>query len=83
MEPHAYWFPWATDRNRLACSVAFLQQKRYSTEIGTILIRCGQDHAEWFRKLSGYVPLFKAGRIPGGRPGGDEILYYLRGKRNG
>ncbi len=82
LEPHAYWFPWATDRNQLACSVAFLQQKRYSTDIGTILIRCGHEHADWFRKLSAYVPLFRAGRIPGGRPNGDEMLFYLRGKRH-
>jgi hypothetical protein len=79
-EPHVEWFPWTTTRNRLRCTVAYLQSRRHAKWISAILIRCSDADASWFWRLREFVPIYRVGRIPWGRPGGGEVLFAIRGK---
>lgn len=80
--PHVEWFPWATPRNKLRCTVGFLQSMRYSNEIGSIKIFAHAEFAPWFKHLKRYLPIIWVGKITGGRPRADEHVFYVRGRRN-
>ena len=78
--PHALWFPWAQAKHKLRGTVAFLQHLRYSHEVGCIKISANASHRKWFTKLRRYVLVVPVGRIPAGRPDGDEYIFYTRGR---
>jgi len=80
LTPHVEWFPWATMRNQLRCSVAFFIKTRYSKDIGVCRVHVTEP--EFFKRLSKYVPLFYTGKIPSGRMDGDDYLFYIRGKKD-
>ena len=80
-EPHVDWFPWATTRNKLRCAVAYLYKQRCSRDVGVAVIHSEKQDLRWYKHLKQYVPLYFSGKIPAGRPDGDEYLFYLRGKR--
>ncbi len=81
LAPHVIWFPWASPRNILRCSVGFLQSMRYTHEVGCIKIFATASNAPWFKWLKRYVAISLAGRIPSGRPDGEEFIFYLRGRK--
>lgn len=82
--PHVEWFPWANPRNKLRCTVGFLQAMRYTHDVGCIKIFATAENAKWFKWLKRYTSIILAGRIPGGRASGEEYIFYLRGrKQNG
>jgi hypothetical protein len=81
--PHVEWFPWATNKNKLRCTVGFLQAMRYTHSIGCIKIFADGQYSAWFKWLRRYVAISLVGRIPSGRPGGEECIFYLRGRQNG
>ena len=78
--PHVLWFPWATPRNILRCSVGYLHSMRYARGVGVIKVLSDEHNADWFRRLKRYVAISKAGMIPGGKAGSDEHIFYLRGR---
>ena len=82
MVPHVEWFPWATPRNKLRCTVGFLQSMRYTQSVGSIKIFAIDEYADWFKWLRRYIPIILVGKIPGGRPDGNEWVFYVRGRRN-
>lgn len=71
LEPNVEWFPWATPRNKLRCTVGFLQHARYMK--GTVIIRILTTYD--LQKLKHYIPIGYAGKIPS-----SVNIYYLRGK---
>lgn len=79
--PHVEWFPWATPRNILRCSVGFLQAMRYTQDVGVIKIFAEGRTAKWFKRLKRYVAISVGGRIPYGRDTGEECIFYLRGRK--
>ena len=80
LAPHVEWFPWATPRNKLRCTVGFLQSMRYARDIGSIKIFAEARYAGWFKRLKKYVPVSLVGKITGGRETGDEYIFHLRGR---
>ena len=81
LAPHVEWFPWATPRNILRCSVGFLQLMKYTHDVGCVKIFATAENAPWFKRLKRYIAINLGGRIPGGRPSGEEYIFYLRGRK--
>lgn len=81
LEPVADWFPWATPKNILRSSVAFLLYCRYSKDIGVTLIHSPDNNKEFFKKIKQYVSLYPLKPIPGGMPEGNDNMFYIRGKK--
>lgn len=81
-EPHVQFMPWATKKNILRVSVAFLQYVRYSRKVGCILVFSLEGSTTIFDKCCEYGVLHKVGPIPNGDPRGDEWIYTIRGKRD-
>ena len=79
--PHVEWFPWAATRNKLRCTVGFLQAMRYSNDIGSLKVYSTAEYHQWFKKLKRYVAISYAGKVPHGRFDGDEHIFYLRGRK--
>lgn len=82
-EPHVQFMPWATKKNILRTTVAFLQLVRYSTKVGCVVIYSMKHSALLFDKCCQYGVLHKVGTIISGSPEGDEIVYSVRGKKDG
>jgi len=80
VEPHVEFFPWATARNKLASTVAFLQMVRYK-KIGVCNIYCLDDSVELMDKACAYGVLHRVGKIPNGSQLGDLTMYSVRGKK--
>lgn len=80
--PHVEWFPWATSRNRLRCTVGFLQSMRYTQGIGVIKVFSDAEHADWFKRLKRYLPISLGGKVPFGRADGEEFIFYIRGRKH-
>lgn len=88
--PHAIWFPWATARNRLEGTVAYLHE---ATEQGMlVIIPSGKTFLPFFTKLMRYGILKRVGVIPGWfadnatanrsveGPGTEAMFFYARKK---
>ncbi len=76
LQPHVTWFPWASTRNKLRCTVQYLMQLRNSRNIGVALVRAIDRN--WFARLKKYVPIYPVGKVPHGHPDGDEFWFYVR-----
>ena len=83
LEPHVQWFPWATTMNKIRSSVAFMMFARYSPDIGITEIRSLKEHADFFKGLKDYAPIYFIRKIPYGDIRGDSYLFYIRGKKQG
>jgi hypothetical protein len=81
LEPHVEWYPWATKRNQLRGTVAYLMRMRYDRNIGNIQVRARKDDETFFNRMGKYLPLKLVGTVVAGRPDGDEVLYSIRGKK--
>lgn len=81
VEPHVEFFPWATKRNMLSATVAFIQYLRYSRKVGVCIIRSLEDSVSLFRKCETYGVLHYVGKVHGGDPRGDEYLFSVKGKK--
>lgn len=81
VEPHIHHFAWATTRQKLRAWVAVLQMLRYDKEIGVILLIVQEEHKTFFDHVVKYGVLFPKGRIAGGLPTGNGLLYTMRGKK--
>lgn len=82
-EPHVQFMPWATKKNVLRTTVAFLQFIRYSKKVGVCCVYALEDSQTLFDKCCEYGVIHKVGKIVNGSPKGDELLYSVRGKKNG
>lgn len=81
IEPHMETFPWATGRNILSISIAFLQYIRYSRKVGVCIVRSLDDSVEFFKHCETYGVLHYVGKVHGGDPRGDEYLFSVKGKK--
>lgn len=80
-EPHVQFMPWATKRNKLRTTVAFLQYIRYSKKVGACVVYSLEDSIPLFDKCCEYGVLHRVGKIVNGDPRGDEYMYSVSGKR--
>lgn len=80
-EPHVDYFAWASKRNMLRTTVAFLQFMRYNKHVGVCVIRCLAPHVNLFKRAAKYVTLNYLGRIVNGTPRGDEYMFTVAGKK--
>ena len=81
LEPHIGWFSWSTRANRLRGVVGFLMAQRADPSLGCLLIRSDDEHRAFFEAIKRYAPVYRVGRIPGGRSYGNDHLFYMRGRR--
>lgn len=82
IEPQIDFFFWASKRNRLRAAAAFLHMTRHSRDVGVCVVRSSERDAIFCEHLRGYDLLYPCGKIPNGTPNGDELLFYLKGKRS-
>jgi hypothetical protein len=80
VEPHVQFFDWATPRNILRSTVAFLQMIRYR-KIGACVVYALDESLNLFDRCCAYGVLHKVGKIENGDPRGDETVYSIRGKK--
>ena len=82
MQPHAVFFSWATPKNILRASVAFLQKVRYSRTVGVCIIHALQKSKNLFDRCIQYGVLSFVGKMRRGDPRGDDFIYSVRGRKN-
>jgi hypothetical protein len=80
-EPHIEWFPWASTRNILRGSVAYLHKTRYDKQVGVCLMRSLEETRHLFERLEQYGVAFPVGKVPFGDARGDEYLFYVKGNK--
>lgn len=83
LTPHVNWMAWATPRNKLRCTVAYLMAKNYVKGLGSIKIFVSEHDKDYFAKLKKYLPISEVGVFVGGRSDGDEYIFHVRGRRRG
>jgi len=71
--PHVHWFPWATDRNKVECSVLFLRDLKKEA---MPLILAQPETVPFFSHLARYGLLRRAGTIPNYRENEKSILFH-------
>jgi len=79
MEPHVWWFPWSTDRNKIECAVKFLNTMRT-----TNLILIAAEEVDWrfYDHLLRYGMMKMVGKIQDYfGEGNDAKFYQTRGLR--
>jgi len=81
LEPHVQFMPWATKRNILRTTVAFLQYIRLSRKVGVCMVLSLENSVKLFNTVCTYGVLNKVGKIVNGDPRGDEYVYSVSGKR--
>jgi len=81
IEPHVSFFPWATKRNKLRSSVAFLQWARNSRKIGCVFVVTIAKWNNLADKICSYGVLHYIGKMKNGDPRGDLYLYSVKGKK--
>lgn len=79
--PHVSYFPWATKKNILKITVAFLQMIRYKKQVGVCVVRSMESTANLFHHCRKFGVLHYVGVIPGGDPRGDEYIFSVKGKK--
>ena len=81
VEPHSFYFPWATSRNILRSSVAYLQWARNSRKIGCVYLAVVPDGKSLYDHICSYGVLHYIGRLINGDPRGDVFIYSVKGKK--
>ena len=71
-EPHVAWFPWASPRHKLECSVAFLEG---ITSAWIVLIITDESNWPFFDRLVEYGVVRDVGRIDGMYENGDARVW--------
>jgi hypothetical protein len=82
IEPHVEFFKWATPRNILRTTVAFLQMVRHSRRIGACVVHSLGESKNLFDHVCEYGVLRYVGRVLNGDPRGDEFMYSITGRKN-
>lgn len=62
LEPHVYWFPWSSLRNRLECAVKFLNLARRDF---LVIVVHRLDQARFFEAVAAHGLLKRLGVVPG------------------
>lgn len=70
MEPHVRWFPWATPRNRLECSLRFVERERKKSNL--FLITKPEERKFW-QVLCRYGVLRPIGKVYNHYAVGDTV----------
>lgn len=83
LEPHAEHMPWASTRNQLRSTVAYLQYVRYSKKVGACIVYALDRYEKFYNTCCEYGVLHRVGTIVNGDPKGDVVVYSVRGKKHG
>jgi hypothetical protein len=81
IEPQFDFFFWATRRMRLRAAVSFFQMIRHAKEVGVCVFRAAEKDVPFCDHLRSYELLLPCGKVPFGRPDGDDVLYYIKGRK--
>lgn len=81
VEPQFDFFFWATKRMRLRAAVAFFQMVRHAKEVGVCVMRVVERDVPFADHLRDYELLLPCGKVPFGRPDGDEFQFYVKGRK--
>ncbi len=73
LEPHVFWFPWATPRNMLECTIKFLDTMR---KAWTIIIFSEEKNHKWFKKIERYGVIRQVGKIDKYYPNGETASVF-------
>mgnify|MGYP003350300804 CR=1 FL=1 len=68
-------FKWATRKNVLRCSVAFVQLHRYSKSVGVCMVKCTKEAFMLMRRLEKYCHAHYVGKVSK-----NEHLYTFIGR---
>lgn len=75
IEPRFNFFKWASSRNKLRSTAAFLNMVKHSTKTGICLVRTDNENRNLPDHLKPYDLLYYLGRS-----GDNEYLYSMRGR---
>jgi hypothetical protein len=81
IEPQFDFFFWATKRMRLRAAVSFFQMVRHAKEVGVCVFKAAEKDVVFCDHLRRYELLLPCGKVPFGRPDGDEHLFYVKGRK--
>ncbi len=81
LEPHVDWFKWATPKNVLRGTVAYLQKSRWRKDVGVVVVRSLDETKNVFDHASKYGVTHRRGRIPHGDVRGDEYIFSMNGNK--
>lgn len=83
LEPHVNWFKWATKKNILRGTVAYLQHARHRKDVGVIKILSLKTYKNLFEHVTSYLVTntMLRGKIPHGSELGDEYIFSLKGMK--
>lgn len=79
LEPHVDWFSWATKRDVLRGTVAYLQRARWRKDVGVVTVRSLPNTKKLFDRAEKYGVVQFRTKIPFGDPRGHEFIYTSRG----
>jgi hypothetical protein len=81
--PQVFWFSWATNRNKLRCSVAFVQKTRYDKTVGCCEFNMEQSGTKLASHVTKFIPTLRyVGKVWFGSPSGDQFIYSIKGAKN-
>lgn len=73
MEPHVFWFPWASARNRIETMANFFNEMR---RMWLILIWCREKDWPFFTHLMRYAILDRVGKVPSFYSAGEDAMLF-------
>lgn len=77
MEPHVWWFPWATPRNKLECAVKFLSSIRFKS---LVMIPAAKEDWSFYEHLLRYGMMKVVGKVDDYFGEGEQAkLFQTRG----
>lgn len=79
--PESLFFKWASKRNVLRASVAFLQMIRHQKEVGVCEVRTTKKDFYFMKHMQKYGLLYVRGMIPKGSAEGAVYIFSIEGKK--
>jgi hypothetical protein len=81
--PQVFWFSWATPRNKLRCSVAFVQKTKHDKTVGACEFRTEHLGVKLAQHICKFVPTWRyVGKIWFGTPSGDQFIFSIKGAKH-
>ena len=76
MEPHVYWFDWATERNKVETVLKFLTVMRFRA---VCLIHCRSSEARFFDHIAKYKILRRIGTVYNYYGAENAVMFQTKG----
>lgn len=73
MEPHVFWFPWASPRNKIEGTMKFLNVMR---KAWTTIIYSEETNRKFFKHIEKYGVIRQVGKIHNYFPNGEDASVF-------